>query len=738
MNDEDHLVTPLAETPLGRLASRCYDARRAVLVVWVAVLVAVVAVGGFVVRGQFEDKFGQGHGDSRAAQDVLAQRFPASAGDTANIVFHAPAGVRESSVVGRIADVVGRVGRLPHVVGVRGPFVPGSGQVSPDGRTAYAVVQFDAKTASMSKGDLARVVTTARAAQRPGFEVELNGAPIDKALGINVGGSEYVGIVAAMLILLFAFGSLIAMGLPILTALFGLGVSIGIIDLFSRVLNVPTFGVELAAMIGLGVGIDYALFIVTRYRAALHSGHEPADAIAESLATSGRAVLFAGCTVVISLFGMMLLGQTFVYGLALGAISAVLLVMAAALTLLPALLGFAGRAIDRFHVPRILHRGTDSGPTFWYRWSRFIQRRPVLTGGAALVVLLLLAAPLLSLHMAFTDEGTMPTSITSRRAYDLLARGFGPGVNGPLFVAVTIPPGEEPALATLAERIAATPGVAHVTPPALNPTGDTALLVVTPRSAPQDQATQDLVHRLRTSVVPAVQRQTGTRVYIGGVTAAGIDVAGQFTERLWWVIVAVVAVSFLLLMAVFRSVVVPLKAAIMNLLSIGAAYGIVVAIFQWGWFGSVFSIGRPAPVDPWIPLMLFTILFGLSMDYEVFLLSRIREEWRRTGDNATAVANGLASTGRVITAAAAIMFFVFGSFVLSDVRVLKVFGLGLAAAVLVDATIIRCVLVPATMELLGDANWWMPRRLQRLVPTLGVEPELPEPEPELVGAGQQR
>ncbi len=434
-------------------------------------------------------------------------------------------------------------------------------------------------------------------------------------------------------------------------------------------------------------------------------------------------MLFAGCTVVISLLGMLLLGASFVYGLAFGAIAAVLAVMGAALTLLPAVLGYAGRAIDRLHVPVLLHRGVDSRRTFWFRWSRVIQRHPIPAVAAAAGVLLVLAVPLLSMHLAFTDQGNDAANLTTRRAYDLLATGFGPGANGPLVLASDVPRvGDQAVVEELATRLRATPGVAFVVAPAFNQAGgDAAVTIVIPTTSPQDARTEQLVHTLRDQIVPTVDGRTGVRTYVGGVTAAAVDTSAQFARRLPWVIGGVVLLSFLLLMAVFRSLAVPLKAAVMNLLSVGAAYGVIVAVFQWGWLGSFFNIGKTGPIDPWIPLMLFTILFGLSMDYEVFLLSRIRDEWRRTGDNGTAVADGLAFTGRVITAAAAIMVCVFGSFVLGDLRILKVFGLGLAVAVFVDATLVRSVLVPATMELLGRANWWFPAWLDRIVPRVSVE-----------------
>ncbi|HEY2428324.1 MAG TPA: MMPL family transporter [Acidimicrobiales bacterium] len=707
---------------LGRLAGWCYGGRRRVLLAWVAGLVVVTALS-FVVHGIFLNKFGGGSTESAHAQTLLQQRFPTQAGDTAQVVFETGAPVSSAAMRAAVtADLAGLEG-LAGVAHVRSPFDAGAGnQISPNGHIAYANVQFKQTTDVLPKSEIQAVYNRAVAASRPGFRVVMGGSPISKIQKFTFGSSEGVGILAAIIILLLAFGSLIAMGLPVFTALFALAIAFGVLDFISRAVTVPTFGGELAAMIGIGVGIDYALFIVTRYREGLNDGRDPEEAVVHSLSTSGRAVLFAGCTVVISLLGMFLLGVSFVVGLALGAIAAVVLVMAAALTLLPALLGFTGRAIDRFRVPHLRHKG-DSGPGFWWRWSRVVQRRPWLAGGAALLILVALALPLFSMHLAFTDSGNDPPSWPTRQAYDLLAKGFGPGSNGPLVVAVTGPelsrdPASTEALRTAIQRTA---GVAFVAPTQFNPAHDTAVLIAIPTTSPQDVKTQALVHHLRGTVIPAVVRGTGVRALVGGETAASVDSSHQLSHRLPYVIGGVVILSFLLLMAVFRSVAVPLKAAVMNLLSIGAAYGVIVAVFQWGWLGGFFGIGRTAPIDPWVPLMLFTILFGLSMDYEVFLLSRVREEWRRTGDNGTAVADGLASTARVITAAAAIMVCVFGSFVLGDMRVLKLFGLGLATAVFVDATLVRMVLVPSTMEVLGQANWWFPDWLDRVVPTLSVE-----------------
>jgi RND superfamily putative drug exporter len=703
------------------LAAWSYDHRRRVLVLWIGLLVVASAASG-LVGNAYQDRFTGGNAESQQAEDLLQAKFPAFAGDNADVVVRTDGAVTSPANKTTLTTLVDKLKGLPHVAAVRSPFDQGGqGQISSDGHIAYAEVQFDQQSVDLPKAAIRRVIDTAEAARASGFEVQLGGQPIEFVLAPSPGSTEFIGVAAAVVILLIAFGSAIAMGLPIVTALFGIGISYAVVAFLSHGLVVPSFGPQLAAMIGLGVGIDYALFIVTRYRQALDDGAGPRTAVIHAIDTSGRAVLFAGCTVVISLLGMMLLGVSFVYGLAFGTIAAVLLVLAGSLTLLPGMLGFAGHAIDRLRVPGIRARSTPSAHSVWYRWSREVQRRPVVSALGALAVLVLLALPVFSMRLLFTDAGNDPSNLTTRQAYDLLAEGFGPGTNGPLVVAVDLTGGGGQGVVNqLAKAIGSTPDVASVVPPQLNDSSDTAVIVAIPRSSPQAEATRTLVERLRDQVIPSATGSSGSRALVGGVTAAGVDAAQYFSQRLIWVIGGVVLLSFLLLMVVFRSIAIPVKAAVMNMLSIGAAYGVTVAVFQWGWLGSVIGVQK-GPIDPWIPLFLFTILFGLSMDYEVFLLSRIREQWLRTGDNATAVADGLALTARVITAAAAIMFCVFASFVFGDVRVLKVFGLGLAVAVLVDATIVRMVLVPATMELLGKANWWMPAKLGRVLPTVHVE-----------------
>ena len=534
-----------------------------------------------------------------------------------------------------------------------------------------------------------------------------------------------------MIILLVAFGSVLAAGLPIATALFGIGCGIAIVELVANVMNMPDFTTQAVLMIGIGVGIDYALFIVTRYREALAAGRDPESAVVLALDTAGRAVLFAGTTVVIALLGLLVLNTQTFRGVAVGTTIGVLTTMAAALTLLPALLGFVGRNVDKLRLP---HRKEPKDPnqTFWYRWSRVVQRRPWPAFLIALVVLLVLALPVFGLRLGFGDAGNRPTSDTTRQAYDILSKGFGPGFNGPLLIVTETPDGA----ADLAEAAGAhhdaerDAGREVRDAAAAEPGGDAAIMQVFPTTSPQDERTSDLVDRLRDDVIPdTIGRRRTLDPAVGGLPAAVSDFSDYTFTMLPVVVGIVLLLSFLLLMVVFRSILVPLKAVVMNLLSVGVAYGLMVAVFQWGWGASLFGVGKEGPIEAWAPLMMFAVVFGLSMDYEVFLLTRIKEEYDRTGDNAPAVADGLAVTARVITAAAAIMVCVFGAFVLGPDRALKLFGFGMAVAVLVDATIVRLILVPATMELLGDRNWWMPKWLDRVLPVVHVEAHSTTPTP---------
>jgi RND superfamily putative drug exporter len=726
---------------LQRMAHFAYQRRRLVLALWIVALIGVNVIGSSI-GSSFSQSFSLPGTESQRAVDLLQARFPARAGDSGQIVFSSPGGVRSPAVEDRLNGVFAAVARVPGVAGVESPYsVAGARQVAKDGTVAYATVDFAKSGNQITSQTTNAVENRAVAARGDGVKVELGGQMFESAPAL--GATELIGIIAAIIILLVVFGSVLAMGLPIMTALFGIGIGLALVEMISHLVSTPNFATELASMIGIGVGIDYALFIVTRYRQGLQEGLAPEPAVIRAIDTSGRAVVFAGTTVMISVLGLYLMGIAFVQGLAVGTSLTVALVMLASITLLPAVLGFAGRNIDKLSVPGRRTRETHSRQSLWFRWSRVVQRRPWPAFLATLAILGVLAVPRFSLRQGFSDAGGNPTSDTTRRAYDMLAQGFGPGFNGPLTLAAEVPHGSDPAvLNELVGTLRRTPGVAAVSAPTLSPGGTAAVIQVIPTSSPQAVQTTDLVTHLRDQVVPQVVDGTPVVVHVGGLTAATIDVSNKLSSRLPLFIGAVLALSFLLLLAVFRSVLVPLKAVVMNLLSIGAAYGVIVAVFQWGWLGSVVGISKTGPIAPFIPMMMFAITFGLSMDYELFLLSRIREQYDRTHDNALAVADGLASTARVITAAALIMVIVFLSFVTGSEPTLKLFGLGLAAAIFIDATLVRMVLVPATMELLGDRNWWFPGWLDRITPRLHVEasdveapvePERTPPEPVTTG-----
>ncbi|MBA3653458.1 MAG: MMPL family transporter [Actinobacteria bacterium] len=695
---------------LQALARWCFRRRRLVLLLWIGAFVLINVIGG-VIGSSYTDNFNGGKGDAQAAFDLLQTRFPARAGDTADVVFASDQGVTRGEVVDAANALLDGVKGTPHVTGVERPSQ--FGRVSPDGTVAYGTVTYDEQAGDLPAKTAQPLIDAVNKVKVPGLKVELSGEVVSRALQPPQEPTELIGLLAAIVILFLAFGSFLAMGMPIITAIFGVGIGSVFVALLGHVITVPSFAPQVALMIGLGVGIDYALFIVTRHRTGLHDGLSPEDATVLALTTAGRAVLFAGSTVIISLLGMFLMGISFIYGLSLGAVLAVLMTMAASVTLLPAIMGFAGQKLaGKERKERKHHR-----ETWAYRWSRQIQKRPWIMAVVSLAILLTMAMPLLSIRLGVSDHGNDPTSLTTRRAYDLLAKGFGPGFNGPILLAADLTGSTtKDSVAAFADSLRADPDIAFVAPMTVNDAGNAAVVPVISKSAPQDAATSRLVHHLRAEI-----RDKGFNMHTGSVTAFGIDAADQVGARLPIMVTAVILLSFLLLMAVFRSVLVAVKAGVMNLLSIGAAYGVIVAIFQWGWLSDVVGIGRPGPIEFWVPMMLFTILFGLSMDYEVFLLSRVREEYLLSGNNAEAVADGLAATARVITAAAAIMIAVFSSFVLGDLRVLKLLGLGLATAVFIDATLVRMVLVPATMELLGDANWWLPKWLDRLVPRISVE-----------------
>ena len=715
---------------LESVARWSYRRRWTMLGIWVVALIG----SGFLassVGGDYSNDFSLPGAESQEAYDLLLDRFPAFAGDTADIVFQAEDGVTDSEVQSALEGLFADVSELDHVLAVESPYTEeGARQIAPDGQIAFATVRFenlDQQPVPVEVVDELKALS--EDAEGPGLAIEPGGSAVVFSEFEEPGGAESIAFLAAIIILLVTFGSVLAMLLPIMMALFGIGIGLSLMFLFANFLNVPDFAPQLASMIGIGVGIDYALFIVTRYRQHLHAQHDPESANLAALVTAGRAVLFAGTVVVISLLGMLLMGFAFVEGLAVGSAATVLVTMLASVTLLPAVIGFAGHNIDRWRLPWF-HKGEDDPrASIWFRWSRLLQKRPLIPAVAGLLVLLILAIPVLDMRLGFADAGSGDTSRSSRRAYDLLSQGFGPGFNGPLLLVADLsdPNGGEQ-LEALPQAIGETDGVVAASPPIMNEAGDAAVITVFPETSPQNEATTTLVHDLREEVIPQTMEGSDTPILVGGLTASVIDFSDVNGERLPILIAVVIAVSFLLLVVVFRSILVPLKAAIMNLLSIGAAYGVIVAIFQWGWGKDLIGVESTAPIEAWAPMMLFTILFGLSMDYEIFLLSRIREEYVKTGDNALAVANGLAATARVITAAAAIMITVFLSFVFGfDERAIKLFGMGLAVAIFVDATIVRMVLVPATMELIGDANWWFPKWLDRIVPKISIEPHTDVP-----------
>jgi putative drug exporter of the RND superfamily len=712
---------------LRRLATFVYRRRRLVVMVWLVAVVGLTVLAGNA-GGDFAQGFRVDGTESARAQDLLARNFRAKAGDSGQLVISAPGGIDRPEVRARVEALLGRIEGVDQVSGTTSPY-DSAGEISADRTVAYATIQFATRAGSIKDANAERIIRFADAGKRiDGATFELGGRMF---LVRHFGGSsEAIGLFAAVIVLLIAFGSVLAMGLPISTALFGILCSIGFVKLLSHVVQMPFFTTQLSAMIGIGVGIDYALFIVTRYRQGLHDGLDPERATVLALDTAGRAVLFAGATVVASLAGFLFIGLDFVQGAGLGMAVTVLVMMLAAMTFVPAMLGFVGTNIDKLRIPGLHRSESTSRASLWFRWSRTLQRRPATAALAALAVLALLTVPLFSIRLAFADESNNPTTDTTRRAYDFLADGFGKGFNGPLVLAVHSPEGVA-ALDSLTTSLADAPGVAGVSPPIASPDDpQTAVLQVFPNGSPQSAATERLVHRLRDDVIPEATSGTGVIVDVGGLTAASIDITEKIQSHLPAFIGGVLALSFVLLLIVFRSILVPLKAVLMNVLTIAAAYGVMVAIFQWGWLASPLGIEATGPIDPFIPMMMFAIVFGLSMDYEVFLLSRIREEYDRTGDNGLAVADGLAATARVITAAAAIMVMVFASFVLGDFRQIKLFGVGFAVAIFIDATIVRVILVPATMELLGDRNWWFPRWLS-WIPRFHVEAQ-PDLEDELL------
>jgi RND superfamily putative drug exporter len=735
--------------PLARIARWSTGHRKTVLVAWIIGVVAVTAISGSVGT-RYANSSSSGNTESQRATDLLKRDFPAQSGDTDQIVLHATSGkVTDPAVRSQVAPMLAKVSKLPHVSGVVSPYSKGGAdQVSADGTIAFAQVNFNQLGFDVSQSNAKKVVSVAQSAATPQLQVELGGQAIQQAQQPALGTATGIGLIAAIVILLITFGSVVAMGLPIATALLGLGTGVGLIAFATHVIAMPDFSTELAVMIGLGVGIDYALFIVTRFRENYRTASETESAasaamdeeglavvrqanvqasIVAAMDTAGRAVVFAGSTVIIALLGMFALGITFLNGMAVAASIAVFMTMVASLTALPALLSRLGHRVGR-ESRRARRRAAAGGAPlatagFWPRWARIVQRNPWPAALAGLAIMALLAAPVFSMRLASSDAGNNPTKDTTRKAYDLLAQGFGKGFNGPLQIVTELPkPGNGAALSQVTSAVRSDPSVASVGAARLSPNGRTAVFSAFPRSAPQDQQTTDLVKQLRNDTLPPIEQSSGTTVLVGGPTASQVDFASVLSSKLPLFIGIVILLAGLLLMVVFRSFVIPIQAALMNLLSIGASLGIVVAVFQWGWLGGLLGV-TPGPIDAFIPVFLFAIVFGLSMDYEVFLVSRIHEEWTRRRDASEAVVSGVSSSGRVITAAAAIMVCVFLSFALGDDRVLKLFGVSLATGVFVDAFVVRSLLLPAVLQLLGRRTWALPDWLDRRLPHLAIDAE---------------
>jgi putative drug exporter of the RND superfamily len=709
---------------MSAIARWCFRHRFVVIAAWVVVL-AGLAVLGQAVKSNYSNSFSLPGTESSRAQQLLAKAVPAQAGDSDNIVWQVTVGtVRDQAVKARMTGVLNRIATMPEVAGVVSPYGPqGAVQISRDGRIAYATVNFTKPSDNLAEGDIKRVVGAAEAARAPGLNVQLGGDAIGSTEQTSLSSSSTIGIAAAAVVLFIAFGSLLAMLLPIVTAIAGVVSGLMAIAPLTHAVSVANFAPILGALIGLGVGTDYALFIVTRHRRGLQSGLSPEESAVTAINTSGRAVLFAGGTVCISLLGILVLRLGFLNGLALASAITVVFTVIAAVTLLPALLGvFGKRVLSRRQRRRLANpRAAQGSGGVWARWAGTVERRPAILGAVAAAVVLVLAIPVLSLRFGSSDQGNDPSSSTTRQAYDLLAEGFGPGFNGPLLlVAQAGSPAGAAALRTLEARLPHVADVMRVQ--ALAAAGSTTVIQVTPGTSPEDKATSDLITTLRNHVIPAAEQGTTLRVYIGGITATFADFAATITSKLPGFIAAIIVLSFLLLVVAFRSLLIPATAAVMNLLSAAASFGVLVAFFQWGWGSDALGLGKAGPIEAFLPVVTLSILFGLSMDYQVFLVSRMNEEWVSRRDSRRAITTGQTETARVITAAATIMICVFLAFSVGGQRAIAEFGIGLAAAVALDAFVLRTVLVPAAMHLFGDANWWLPRWLDRLLPHLAIEP----------------
>ncbi|MBQ0984522.1 MMPL family transporter [Streptomyces sp. F63] len=711
---------------MAALARWCIRRRLVVVLLWLLAL-GGTAVASSAAGAAFSDDYEVPGTESGRAAALIEENFPGQGGDRATVVWHTDRGtVRAEAVQDRMTGTLDEIADLPGVTSVAGPYGPGgTGRISADGSTAYATVGFEAAPGDAGTAQAAKLVETAQAAEGDGLRVEAGGSALGQP-GKNLGHTaEIAGLVVAAVVLLLAFGSLAATALPLATALVSVGTGYLGIGLLGHLMPVADFAPMLGMLVGLGVGIDYALFIVTRHRRGLRQGLSVTEAAVRATATSGRAVVFAGGTVFIALLGMLVLRLDFLNGVAVAASLTVLLAVAASVTLLPALLTVIGpRALSRRERRRLAAHGPEPERStgFAVRWSAFVERHPRILGAVAVAVMAVLALPALGLHLGTSDQGNHPAGSTTRQAYDLLADGFGPGTNGPLTLVSEIGgPADRAAFDKLPGALRATDGVAAVTGATTDRDGGTGVITVVPDTSPQDTATSELVERLRGDVLPEAQEGTGLRTHVGGPTAGYDDFASVITAKLPLFIGTVIASGSLLLLLAFRSIGIPLKAALMNVMAVTSALGIVTAVFQWGWGSEPLGLGAGGPIEPFLPVIMVSVLFGLSMDYQVFLVSRMYEEWRRTGDNRRSVRVGLAETSRVINSAAVIMIAVFGAFVLTGDRIIAMFGIGLAAAVALDAFVLRTLLVPALMHLLGGVNWWLLRWLDRVLPRISIE-----------------
>jgi RND superfamily putative drug exporter len=732
VDDRRHSLPAPRPGPLGRLAGLSFRRRGIVLLAWVLGLGLAVGLSS-AFGGDFANSVALKGSDSEQAQSLLQERFPARSGDRVDVVARAD-DVTDTEVRGRVEALLGQLAGMPHVAGIEDPYASAAA-VSPDRRTLVARLYLDVGNPNdMPVDDTARLLAAAEEAEGNGLQIALGGRAVQLADQPETGSTEMLGLIAAAVILLITFGSVVAAGLPLAIAIGALVMSSSLVGLVAAVADVPDFAPIIGAMLGIAVGIDYTLLMVTRFREWRAVGLDPESATVATLDTAGRAVLVAGSTVIVSMCGLFAMGLSIMNGTAIVSMVAVLIVMAAAVTLFPALLGYLGRRIERLRLPlgrrraaRISTDGHVVPAAGWVRWSRLVQRHSALATVGSVILLMVLAAPFLGIHFAIPDASNDPAGTSSRRAYEMSAEGFGPGASAPLMVVADMSGVDgRAAVGRLRAGIAGTAGVAEVSPPQVDPAGDAALITVEPTTGPQATGTEDLVHTLRGSVIPAATEGTGTQAHVGGRTATTIDLNASLVDRLPFLIGGVVVVAMLLLLVAFRSVMIAATAAVMNLLSVAAAYGVLAYFLQGGRAGNLIGIDSPAPVAGYVPVIMFALLFGLSMDYEVFLISRMSETWVRTRDNNRAVLSGVAGTGRVITAAATIMIVVFAALIPIDDVTIKSFGVGMVAAILIDATIVRMLLVPAVMHLLGRGNWWLPRPLERWLPQLHVEGPRPD------------